>query len=103
MLAHTIIFFALPDNALNIGPTASQGGIVAALANLDMAIGRPIVGYFSDHVGRVNMISIATASTCLLSFCIWTRSKSHGVMVTFNLLDGTTSGTFYAVCTKVGQ
>lgn len=99
VLGYTIILFALPDNALKIGLTAFEGCIAAALVNLGMAVGRPVVGYFSDRVGRVNMICIATALCALFSFCIWTLANSYSVLLTFAFLGGTTCGTFYAEST----
>lgn len=52
----------MPNNDVGIGLTSHQGAITGALANLGMAAGRPIVGYFSDLIGTVNVASGATFS-----------------------------------------
>ena len=96
-LGYTIILFSLPDNAFKLGLTLKQGSIVAAVANLGMAIGRPIVGYFSDHLGRVNMVVVVTGLCALFCFAIWMPALNYGVLLTFAFLGGTTFGTFYAV------
>lgn len=96
-LGYTIILFSLPDNALKIGLSAWQAAIVGAMANLGMAIGRPIVGYFSDHVGRLNMICLASALSSIFSFCIWTSGNTYAVLLVFAIVGGTMFGTFYGV------
>lgn len=96
-LGYTIILFSLPDNALALGLSLKQGSIVAAVANLGMAVGRPIVGRLSDRIGRVNVVSIATCLCAVFSFAIWMPALNYGVLLTFAFLGGATCGTFYAV------
>lgn len=96
-LGYTIILFSLPDNALSLGLSPKQGSIVAAVANLDMTISRPIVSRLSDRIGRVNVVSIAACLCAVFSFAIWMPALNHGVPLTFAFLGGATCGTFYAV------
>jgi MFS family permease len=96
-LGYTLILFSLPDNALKIGLSARQGAIAGALANLGMAVGRPIVGYFSDRFGRINMVTTATFTCSLYCLCIWTSANSYAVLLVFSVLGGTVCGTYWAV------
>ncbi|KAL7937561.1 major facilitator superfamily domain-containing protein [Trichoderma chlorosporum] len=96
IIGYTCVLFSLPDNAVRIGLTAHQGSILGALANLGMAIGRPIVGYFSDRVGRLNMVISATVLAGIWCLCLWTSGTSYSVLLAFSILGGTTIGTCWA-------
>jgi len=96
-LGYTMILFSLPDNTLKLGLTIRDGAITGALANLGMGIGRPIVGFFSDRVGRLNMVTGATFLCALYSLSIWTSAASYGQLLVFSILGGTVLGTWWAV------
>ncbi|UKZ80600.1 hypothetical protein TrVFT333_008362 [Trichoderma virens FT-333] len=95
-IGYTCVLFSLPDNAVRIGLTAHQGSILGALANLGMAIGRPIVGYFSDRAGRLNMVISATTLAGIWCLCLWTSGTSYPILLAFSILGGTTIGTCWA-------
>lgn len=97
IIGYTCVLFSLPDNAVRIGLTAHQGSVLGALANLGMAIGRPIVGYFSDRVGRLNMVISATLLAGIWCLCLWTSGTSYSALLAFSILGGTTVGTCWAV------
>jgi MFS family permease len=63
-MGHIIILFSLPNNAIDIEISDSQAAIVYAPANLGMAIGWPVVEYFSEYLGRINMVVVATLLCC---------------------------------------
>ena len=48
MLGYIVLLFSLPNYALTIGLSSSQGSVIAALLNLGQGLGRPVVGIFSD-------------------------------------------------------
>lgn len=93
----TLILFTLPDNALQIGLTMHEGAVAGALVNLGMVIGRPLIGYFSDDIGRINMVTAATFLCSLFSLCIWTSATTYSVLLAYAFLGGTVCGTFWAV------
>ncbi|KEF56497.1 uncharacterized protein A1O9_06684, partial [Exophiala aquamarina CBS 119918] len=93
----TLILFTLPDNALQIGLTLHQGAIAAALVNLGMVVGRPLIGYISDDIGRINVVTAATFLCSLFSLCIWTSATTYSVLLVFAFLGGTVCGTFWAM------
>jgi MFS family permease len=80
-LGYTLVLFSLPDNALEIGLTVQQVAVASALVNLGMAVGRPIVGYFRDHFGRINMIGGATLLCAIFSLCIWTSATTYASLL----------------------
>lgn len=96
-LGYTMILFSLPDNTAKLGMTVRQGAITGALANLGMGIGRPIVGFFSDRFGRLNVVTGATFLCTLYCLCIWTSATSYAQILVFATLGGTVLGTWYAV------
>lgn len=49
MLGYVVLLFSLPNYALTIGLSDSQGSVIGALLNLGQGIGRPLVGIFSDR------------------------------------------------------
>ncbi|KAJ5369390.1 hypothetical protein N7509_014002 [Penicillium cosmopolitanum] len=92
-LGYTMILFSLSDNAAKAGLTLRQGAIVGALANMGMAIGRPMVGLLGDFVGRINIATAATFLSALYCFCLWTSGTSYA---TFAILGGSVFGTYWA-------
>ncbi|KAI9677061.1 MAG: hypothetical protein M1817_006900 [Caeruleum heppii] len=60
LLGYIVLLFSLPNYALSIGLTPQQGSVVGALFNLGQGLGRPVVGYFSDAAGRINIVNIFT-------------------------------------------
>ncbi|CAH0054572.1 unnamed protein product [Clonostachys solani] len=94
-LGYTVVLFSLPNNAINIGATAQQAATVGAMANLGMAVGRPIVGYFSDRVGRINMSALASILSAVFTLCLWTSGTSYGVLIAFSILGGLVFGSFW--------
>lgn len=89
------------ENALKIGLTARQGAIAGAMVNLGMAIGRPLVGYLSDHVGRINMITASTFLSGLFHLCIPTSAQTSAMLLAFSVLGGTVCGAYLAVSSRV--
>lgn len=96
-LGYTLILFSLPDNAVAMGFSARTGSLAGALANLGMAVGRPIVGYLSDKYGRINIVTGATALCAVWCLCLWTTAKTAAALLAFSFLGGTVCGTCYAV------
>lgn len=90
---------------LQIGLSASQGSIIAALLNLGQGLGRPVVGIFSDTVGRINIAFASTLICGVLCFAVWIPAKDYGVLIFFAIVGGTVAGTFWTtiapVCVEV--
>ena len=54
-LGYIVLLYSLPDYARSIGLTAHQGAVVGAVLNLGLAFGRPVVGFLSDKLGRIDV------------------------------------------------
>ena len=72
-----------------IGLSASQGSVVGALLNLGQGLGRPVVGIFSDSIGRINIAGLCTLVGGLFCFAIWIPAKTYGVLIFFAIIVGT--------------
>jgi MFS family permease len=54
-LGYIVLLYSLPDYARSIGLSAHQGAVVGAVLNLGLAFGRPVVGFLSDKLGRIDV------------------------------------------------
>ncbi|TVY86323.1 putative transporter [Lachnellula willkommii] len=84
MLGYIVLLFSLPNYARSIGLSAHQGSVIGALLNLGTGIGRPLVGYFSDAAGRINMAGFCTFLAglfCLVivSYILQTPITTYGI------------------------
>jgi MFS family permease len=100
-LGYIVLWYSLPHYATSIGLTQKQGSVVGALLNLGLAIGRPIVGHYSDRFGRINMASVMTALCGVLCLAVWAPAKTYSVLLVFALLVGMVCGTFWATIAPV--
>ncbi|KAI6778356.1 MFS general substrate transporter [Emericellopsis cladophorae] len=96
MLGYIALVFSLADYARKLGLGPSQAALVSAILNLGQGLGRPLIGYFSDSVGRINMAALTTMSCAILTFLVWVFAESYAVLVFFALAGGTVTGTFWA-------
>ena len=102
ILGYVVLLFSLPNYASSVGLTPYQGSIIGALLNLGQAIGRPLIGIFSDRAGRINIASFLTALCGVFCFVIWIFAKSFGVLIFFALIAGTIAGTIWTTIAPVG-
>jgi MFS family permease len=96
MLGYFILIFSLANFANSIGLNASQASVASALFNIGQAIGRPLIGYFSDTTGRINMAGSMTLLAGVLPLVIWTNTNSYGVLIFFAIVEGLVAGNFWA-------
>lgn len=101
MVGYINLLFTLPNYAVSIGLTAQQASIVGAMLNLGQGVGRPLIGYFSDALGRINMCLLCTAACGVLCFAIWIPAQSYGVLILFALLGGGVAGTLWTTVAPV--
>ncbi|KAL4889891.1 MFS general substrate transporter [Aspergillus ambiguus] len=100
-LGYMALVYSLPNYASSINLTPQQGSVAGAILNLGLAIGRPVVGYFSDTLGRIT-ISMATTAFCgFVCFAIWIPAHSYAPLLLFALLAGAVCGTFWGTITPV--
>ncbi|KAH6889400.1 monocarboxylate transporter [Thelonectria olida] len=96
MLGYFILIFTLANYANEIGLNASQGAVISALFNGGQAVGRPLIGYFSDSMGRMNMAGSMTFLAGVLSLAVWINAKSYGMLIFYAISEGLVAGNFWA-------
>ena len=55
MLGYITLLYSLPDFALSIRLSRSQSIDLVTFLNLGTALGRPFIGFLSDHLGRIQV------------------------------------------------
>lgn len=97
IIGYVILSFSLPSYAVNIGLSQQQGSIVGALLNVAQAVGRPVMGYLSDHLGRYRVTALASTACGLCCFFVWIFARNYGVLVFFAIMSGLFVGNNWAV------
>ncbi|MCJ1469948.1 hypothetical protein MMC07_008593 [Pseudocyphellaria aurata] len=97
MLGYITILFSLPDFARSINLSSSQAATTAALQSFGNAVGRPLIGHFSDRFGRIETAGLLTLVCGLSCFCIWIPGTSYGATILFALINGAIFGVFWVV------
>ena len=97
ILGYIVLIFSLANYANYIGLDSSDAALVSALINLGQGVGRPLIGFFSDRTGRINMAAFTTFLTGVFALAIWTNAHSFSVLVVFAIIGGATAGTFWTV------
>ena len=100
-LGYVTLVYSLPNYATSIGLNPKQGSITGAMLNLGLTVGRPLVGYFSDTLGRITISMAMTAFCGLFCFAIWIPAYSYAPLIVFSLLAGMVCGTFWGTITPV--
>ena len=95
-LGYVSLLFSLSSYIVAVGYAQHQGSVGSALLNLGMALGRPAVGFLSDHFGRVNVAAGATFLAGLFCLVIWIFASSLGVIYFFAIFAGLVAGTLWA-------
>lgn len=100
-LGYIVLLFSLPHFATTIGLSQSQGSVVGAVLNVGLCVSRPLVGYFSDRYGRLNMACFMTASCGFFCLTLWVPAKGFALLITFALFAGFGCGTFWGTVSAV--
>ena len=96
ILGYFILVYSLADYGQRIGLTSSQASLVSGILNLGQAVGRPLIGYCSDSVGRINIAGITTFIAGVLTLAVWVNSKSYGLLMFYAIAEGLVAGNIWA-------
>ncbi|KAG6009147.1 hypothetical protein E4U21_003216 [Claviceps maximensis] len=96
MFGYVVLIFSLANYANEIGLGASEAALISAFFNLGQGLGRPLMGYWSDRTGRINMSGFMSLLAGVVVLVVWINAKTYGVLVFFALLGGSLAGTFWA-------
>lgn len=100
-LGYIVLLYSLPHYATTIGLSQKQGSVVGAMLNVGLGGGRPLVGYLSDRLGRINVATIMTASCGVFCLALWVPAKTYSLLLVFALLAGFGCGTFWGTVSSV--
>ncbi|KAF4991029.1 hypothetical protein FDECE_14178 [Fusarium decemcellulare] len=86
----------LASYATHIGLNSSQGALTSAIFNLGQGVGRLLVSYFSDQLGRINMAALMAMVAGILTLAMWVTAKSYAALISYSVLEALVGGTFWA-------
>lgn len=89
LFGYVSVMYSLSDYAVSVGLTQQQGSVVTGMFSAGIMIGRPLMGFVADSIGRINLSIICTIGTSLTCFFIWMFATSYGVMIFFAVIHGT--------------
>jgi MFS family permease len=96
ILGYFILIYSLANYGEEIGLSSSQASLVSGIFNLGQAVGRPIIGYFSDTVGRVNIAGFTTFLAGVICLAVWVNAESYGLLIFFAIFEGLFAGNIWA-------
>ena len=97
MLGYITLLFSLSDFALSIGLSRRQATNIIGLLNVGTAIGRPVIGIWSDAHSRIDVAAYLTLVCGLSCFAFWLPATSYGLTIFFSLFSGAILGVFWVV------
>ncbi|KAK7965913.1 transporter MCH2, partial [Apiospora aurea] len=97
MFGYIKLMFSLSDYAKTIGRSDQDAAAIPALLNLGAALGRPLIGFASDRLGRIKVAGVLTFACGLLVFGLWLPFTSYPVLGVFATTSGAILGIFWTV------
>ncbi|KAK3996457.1 major facilitator superfamily domain-containing protein [Cladorrhinum sp. PSN332] len=102
LLSYVVVVFSIADYARQVGFSASQGSLVAAMLNLSQGLGRPLIGLASDRVGRINVAGLGTLIAGTAAFLLWILAgKNFAGLIVYSLF-GAFAGSIWPCVAPVG-
>ncbi|CEG63522.1 hypothetical protein RMATCC62417_00651 [Rhizopus microsporus] len=101
LFGYLIPLFYIPTYSRAHGISAEQSSTIVGVTCAMNAIGRLVLGYFADHIGRLNMFIIASTSSGLFCMLLWPFAKTYETMMAFAVLFGFTCGIYYALAAPI--
>jgi MFS family permease len=97
MLGYIILLYSLGDFTITIGLSRAQSTNVIGLLNVGTAIGRPLIGIWSDSFRRVDVAAILTLLVGVLCFALWIPATGYALTTVFAIPIGAIVGVFWMV------
>ncbi|KAI7901826.1 major facilitator superfamily domain-containing protein [Cokeromyces recurvatus] len=101
LTGYLVPLFYLPKYCATYGINATNSSAIVGVACAMNAIGRLILGYIADRVGRLNMYVISSILSGLFCMLIWPFAKTYGSLMAFAVLFGFTCGIYYALASPI--
>ncbi|KAG4419150.1 hypothetical protein IFR04_007746 [Cadophora malorum] len=101
MLGYITLLYSLPDFSASIGLSRTQAAAISAYLNLGTAIGRPMAGFVSDKLGRIEVAGVLTCFCGITCFAIWIPATNYGVTIFFAIVSGAVVGVFWMTVSPI--
>ena len=88
LFGYVCVMYSLSDYAVSIGLSQQQGSVITGMFSAGVMMGRPLMGFTGDAIGRINLSIICTIATSFACFFIWTFATSYGVLILFAIVNG---------------
>ncbi|KAI8091012.1 major facilitator superfamily domain-containing protein [Gilbertella persicaria] len=98
---YTIPLFYIPKYCTTYNISSADSSVIVGVALATNAVGRLVIGYIADRVGRINMYIIASTATGLFCTLIWPFAKTFGSIMLFAALFGFTGGVYYILAAPI--
>ncbi|KAJ9655524.1 hypothetical protein H2198_005615 [Neophaeococcomyces mojaviensis] len=97
---YTPVYF-ISTYARTLGYSATAGASYIALSNGTSALGKILLGYIADRLGRLNVLAVCTLMSALATFALWFPSTiaadGRGLFVAYVVLYSVTAGAYVSL------
>ncbi|KAI8364424.1 major facilitator superfamily domain-containing protein [Blakeslea trispora] len=101
LTGYLIPLFYLPKYAASYGISRADSANIVGVACALNAIGRLVIGYFADRVGRLNMYIISCFCAGIFCMAFWPFATTLGSLMAFAVLFGFFCGIYYALAPPI--
>ncbi|KAI8053168.1 major facilitator superfamily domain-containing protein [Gilbertella persicaria] len=101
LMGYFIPYFFLPAYATYLGLSASQSSTLIAIMSAANFVGRILVGFIGDRIGRLNADIIFTFCCALSNLLVWTFAFNYSVLIGYSVLFGLFCGSYFAMMTPI--
>ncbi|CAO3698823.1 unnamed protein product [Rhizopus stolonifer] len=95
LTGYLIPLFYIPTYARAFGVTESQSSNLVGVLCAMNALGRLILGFFADRIGRINTFFIVSVTAGLFCMVLWPFAKTYETMMAYSVLFGLTCGIYF--------
>lgn len=97
LMGYFVPYFFLPAYATYLGLSPSEGSTLVAIMSASSFIGRLLVGFIGDRIGRLNADIIWTLCCAASTLLCWTFAYSFPVLIVYAILFGVFSPSYFAM------
>ncbi|KAI8358405.1 major facilitator superfamily domain-containing protein [Blakeslea trispora] len=96
-MGYFVPFFFLPAYATYLGLSVAQSSALIAVMSAFSFMGRMMVGYIGDSIGRLNSHIIFTFGAALSNFFVWTFAQNYAILMVYSTLFGLFCASYYSM------
>ncbi|KAI7849246.1 major facilitator superfamily domain-containing protein, partial [Circinella umbellata] len=101
LMGFFIPFFFVPSYARYIGLSSSDGTAIVAVMSAGNCIGRVVIGYIGDRIGRLNANILFTMISGVSALTIWIFAYSYGTLMAFAVVFGLVCSSYVALLSPI--